>query len=96
LSWRHRSGFSARALYNFTGEYIDTFNANNPALNIYRHSFKTLNVGVSYQYKPSLGFSIDIANLFNEPQELYMGKKERLRDSITNFVTVAIGVNGRF
>ena len=96
LSWRHRSGFSARALYNFTGEYITSFNANNPALNIYRHSFKTLNLGVSYQYKPSLGFSIDVANALNEPQELYMGRKDRLRDSITNFVTVAIGVNGRF
>ena len=53
-------------------------------------------VGVGYQWKPSLGFSIDIANIFNEPQELYMGTKDRLRQNITNFVTVAIGVNGRF
>jgi len=67
-----------------------------PGLNIYRYSFKTLNVGVGYQWKPSLGFSIDIANIFNEPQELYMGTKDRLRQNITNFVTVAIGVNGRF
>ena len=97
LAWRHRSGFSARALYNVTGEHITTLsNVATPGLNIYRYSFKTLNLGVSYQYRPSLGFSIDVANALNEPQELYMGTKDRLRDSITNFVTVAIGVNGRF
>jgi TonB-dependent receptor len=97
LTWRHRSGFSARALYNFTGEYITTLsNVATPGLNIYRHSFKTLNLGVSYQWKPSLGFSIDVANALNEPQQLYMGTKDNLRQNITNFVTVAVGVNGRF
>ena len=95
LRWNYR-GFRAQLLYNFTGEYISTFNATNPALNIYRYSMKTLNVGVGYQWKPSLGFSVDIANVFNEPQQLYMGTKDRLRQNITNFVTVAIGMNGRF
>jgi iron complex outermembrane recepter protein len=95
LRWSYR-GLSARVLYNFTGEYISTFNATNPALNIYRYSMKTVNVGFGYQWRPSLGFTIDIANLFNEPQQLYMGTKDRLRQNITNFVTVAIGVNGRF
>ncbi len=97
LTWRHRSGFSARALYNFTGEHITSLSAvTTPGLNQYRHSFKTLNLGMSYQWKPTLGFSLDIANVLNEPQQLYMGTKDRLRQSITNFVTVAVGVNGRF
>jgi len=95
LRWNHR-GFSARLLYNFTGEYITSFNATNPGLSIYRYSMKTLNVGFGYQYKPGLGVTLDISNLFNEPQEFYMGNKDRFRQNITNFVTVAIGVNGRF
>jgi iron complex outermembrane recepter protein len=96
LRWNYRK-FRTQLLYNVTGEYITSLSAvATPGLNQYRHSFKTLNVGFGYQWKPSVGFSLDIANIFNEPQELYMGTKDRLRQSITNFVTVAIGVNGRF
>jgi outer membrane receptor protein involved in Fe transport len=83
-------------LYNFTGEYITSFNATNPALSIYRYSMKTVNLGFGYQYRPGLGVTVDIANLFNEPQQFYMGNKDRFRQNITNFVTVAIGLNGRF
>lgn len=46
LSWRYRN-FSTRLLYNFTGEYINSFNAN-PALRLYRESFKTVNLGLAY------------------------------------------------
>ena len=95
LRWNYR-GFSTRLLYNFSGEYTTSFNATNPGLSIYRYSMKTLNVGFGYQYKPGLGVTFDISNLFNEPQEYYMGTKDRFRQNITNFVTVAIGVNGRF
>ena len=94
LRWNYR-GFSTRLLYNFSGEHIRSFNATNPGLSIYRYSIKTLNVGFGYQYKPGLGVTVDISNLFNEPQEYYMGNKDRFRQNITNFVTVAIGVNGR-
>jgi hypothetical protein len=34
--------------------------------------------------------------VFNEPQQFYIGYKHRVRRSIVNFVTVAMGVNGRF
>ncbi len=95
LRWNYR-GFSARLLYNFTGEHTSSFNAANPGLSIYRYSMKTLNVGFGYQYRPGLGITLDISNLFNEPQEFYMGTKDRFRQNITNFVTVAIGLNGRF
>jgi TonB-dependent receptor len=95
LRWNYR-GFSARVLYNFTGEYITSFNAANPALSIYRFSMKTLNVGFGYQYTPQLGLTFDISNLLNEPQEFYMGTKDRYRQNVTNFVTIAIGLNGRF
>jgi TonB-dependent receptor len=95
LSWRHRS-FSTRVLYNFTGEHITSFDATNPARNLYRFSRKTVNVGVAYQWRPALGLSLDIANLFNEPQVLYRGFKNRMQDTIISFVTVTAGINGRF
>jgi TonB-dependent receptor len=95
LRWSYHK-FNARVLYNFTGEYITSFNATNPALSIYRYSMKTVNLGFGYQYRPGLGVTVDIANLFNEPQQFYMGNKDRFRQNITNFVTVAIGLNGRF
>ncbi|MFM1748342.1 MAG: hypothetical protein RLZZ188_2008 [Verrucomicrobiota bacterium] len=95
LSWRYRN-FNTRVLYNFTGEYIAGFNAANPALSTYRYSFPTVNWGMGYQLKPSLGFSVDVANVFNEPQQVYQGYKDRLRQSISNFITVTVGMNGRF
>ncbi len=95
LSWRHRK-FNARILYNFTGEYITSFNAASPGLRLYRESMKTVNVGVGYQYKPTVSFSLDVANLFNEPQVFYRGFKGRTQRTIVNFVTVTAGVNGRF
>lgn len=94
LSWRYRN-FSSRILYNFTGEYITSFNAN-PALRQYRESFKTTNVGVAYQVRPSLAFTVDVSNIFNEPQVLYRGYKGRTSQITYNFVTITAGFNGRF
>ncbi len=94
LSWRYRK-FSTRLLYNFTGEYLTSFNAN-PALRQYRESFKTLNAGVAYQLRPDVGFTLDVTNLFNEPQVLYRGFKGRTNQITYNFVTITAGINGRF
>ncbi len=95
LSWRYKK-FNTRLLYNFTGEYITSFNATNPALHLYRESFKTLNAGISYQLRPSLGLSLDVANVLNEPQVFYRGFKGRTQRTIVNFVTITAGINGRF
>jgi iron complex outermembrane recepter protein len=99
LTWRHRR-FNTRVLYNFTGEHITTYsvtnNIPNPALHQYRYSNKTVNFGFGYQLRPAVSFSFDVANVFNEPQEFYIGHKGRHRRSIVNFVTVTAGVNGRF
>jgi outer membrane receptor protein involved in Fe transport len=85
LMWRHRK-FNTRLLYNFTGEHITTYSVINnipqPALHQYRFSMKTVNVGVGYQLKPAVTFSLDVANIFNEPQEFYIGHKGRHRRSI--------------
>ncbi len=95
LSWRYRK-FNTRVLYNFTGEYITSFNATSPGLNLYRASFKTTNVGVGYQLRPGISLSLDVANIFNEPQVFYRGNKDRTQRTIVNFVTVTAGINGRF
>ena len=95
LSWRYRK-FSTRLLYNFVGEYITSFSAATPGLNLYRLSNRTVNVGLSYQVRSSLGLSLDVANLFNEPQVFYRATKDRIQRTIVNFVTVTAGVNGRF
>lgn len=95
LSWRYR-GFSTRVLYNLTGDYITSYNAASPALNLYRQSVKTVNLGLAYQLRPAVTLSLDFANLFNEPLVLYRGFKDRTQRTILNFVTMTAGVNGRF
>ena len=68
----------------------------NPALRQYRESFKTLNVGVAYQMRPDVGFTLDVSNILNEPQVLYRGFKGRTSQTTYNFVTITAGINGRF
>jgi TonB-dependent receptor len=95
LSWRYR-GFSTRVLYNYTGDYISSYNATSAGANLYRYAFKTTNVGVAYQLRPSVTLTCDVANIFNAPQKLYQGVPGRTQDIIYNFVTVTCGVSGRF
>jgi TonB-dependent receptor len=95
LTWRYGK-FNTRVLYNFTGEHITAFNATNAALSQFRLSAKTLNLGFGYQARPALGFTLDVANALNEPQQFYIGYKDRMRRQIINFVTITAGVNGRF
>ena len=95
LSWRYRK-FSTRLLYNYTGEHVVTYNVASPALSQYRLSHKSVNLGLGYQVNPAVNLSLDVANLTNEPQVLYRAFKERTQRTIYNFVTVTVGVNGRF
>jgi TonB-dependent receptor len=95
LAWRYRK-FSARVLYNFTSDYITTYTAATPGRNLYLYAYKTFNVGVAYQYRPSLSFTIDIGNLTNEPQRFYRGNRDQMQNTIINGKTITFGVNGRF
>ena len=40
--------------------------------------------------------SVNASNILNEPQAWYVGYKDRMRRTTINFVTVTVGVNGRF
>lgn len=95
LSWRYR-GFSTRVLYNFTGEHITSYSATSPALNLYRLNRRTVNVGMAYQLRPSVSLTLDVSNLFNEPQVIYVGVRDRMQTTTFNFITITAGISGRF
>jgi iron complex outermembrane receptor protein len=95
LSWRHKK-FSTRVLYNYVGDYITAFTAGTPARNNYRYSYETVTAGIAYQYRPALQFTIDVANVFNEPQRQYRGIPSQMANTIINGTSITFGVNGRF
>jgi TonB-dependent receptor len=95
LSWRHR-GLSARVTANRTGEFISSFTANNVGRNLYVHARTIVNAGVSYQFRPRLNVSIDVGNLFNEPQAFYRGIPDQMQSTIIPGTTITFGVSGRF
>ncbi|MEY4090361.1 MAG: hypothetical protein RJB55_2632 [Verrucomicrobiota bacterium] len=95
LSWRYRR-FSTRLLYNFTGAHITSYSATGPALNVYRYDRDTVSWGMAYQLRPEVSFTLDVANLFNEPQRFYVGNASRMQSTIINFITITGGISGRF
>jgi TonB-dependent receptor len=95
LSWRHRK-LSARVLYNYVGSYITSFNAATPGYNAYRYRYETVTVGMAWQHRPSLQFTVDVANLFNEPIRNYRGFADRMSNTIINGTSITFGINGRF
>ncbi len=94
LSWRYRK-FSARVLYNFTGDYITNYTAASVGRNRYRYGYDSVNVGVAYQYRPSLSFTIDVANLTNAAQRFYRGIPDQMKTTIINGSTITFGANVR-
>ncbi len=95
LSWRHR-GFGARVVANYTGDYINAFTAGTPARNLYIRSRTIVNAGIAYQWRPTLSFSIDVANVFNEAQIFYRGIPDQMSEYRIPGTTVTFGVSGRF
>jgi hypothetical protein len=87
LSWIY-----TRVLYNFAGAHIASYNATSPALNLYRYERNTVNPGLAYQGRPSVSFSCDVANIFNEKQRIYQGFPGRTQDIVVNFVAITIGL----
>ena len=95
LAWRHRS-FGARVLVNYTGDYLQTYSATAAWRNLYRFKRTIVNLGLSYQIRPALSLTCDVANLFNQPQALYLGSKDRMQSTIINGTTITAGLSGRF
>ncbi len=95
LSWRHR-GFSTRVVATRTGEYLNAFTAAGSGRNQYTRERTVVNAGFAYQYRPWLTFSMDIGNLFNEPQVFYRGIADQISEVRIPGTTVTFGVSGRF
>lgn len=83
-------------LYNYQSAYLQDYSATDAARLRYRSARELINVGVSYRIHRNASLSVDVANIFNEPQEYYRGLADRLERSTTNGVAVVVGVRGRF
>lgn len=55
-----------------------------------------MNVGTAYQFRPWLTVSLDVGNLFNEPQVFYLGIADQVSEVRIPGTTVTVGVSGRF
>ena len=95
LSWRHR-GFSARVIWNRTGEFINAFTAAGSGRNQYTQRRTITNCGVAWQVRPALTFSVDVGNIFNTPQIFYRGIADQISEYRIPGVTVTFGMSGRF
>ncbi|MBI5768945.1 MAG: TonB-dependent receptor [Verrucomicrobia bacterium] len=95
LSWRHRR-FSARVIWNRTGEFINAFTAAGSGRNQYTQRRTVTNCGVAYQVRPWLSLSMDVSNLFDTPQIFYRGIADQVSEYRIPGTTVTFGVSGRF
>jgi outer membrane receptor protein involved in Fe transport len=55
-----------------------------------------INVGFSYQLRPSLTVTLDIDNLNNVPQKRYRGSADQVEYYNYPGTTITVGLNGRF
>jgi outer membrane receptor protein involved in Fe transport len=55
-----------------------------------------VNLGLAYQLRPTLNFTIDIDNLTNVPQRRYRGVPENMEYYNYPGTTLTFGINGRF
>jgi hypothetical protein len=83
-------------LANYNSSYISTFNATNAGANLYRFSRTSYDVGFAQKLSRGLSVTLDISNFTKEPQSFYQYSPDRFQDYIQNFVTVTVGVSGRF
>jgi outer membrane receptor protein involved in Fe transport len=95
VAWRHRS-LSLRVAVNYIGTHITNFSAATPHRNLYRFTRKITNAGLAWHYRPSLTFTLDVSNLFNEPEAFYRGSRDRLQSSNIAGSAITVGANGRF
>jgi TonB-dependent receptor len=95
LTWRPGK-FGTRIIYSRVGEYIRNYTAVGSGANQFTRERNTVNAGIAYQWRPALSFSIDVQNLFNEPQVWYRGIADNISQVYIPGPTVTFGVSGRF
>lgn len=94
LNYRYR-GFGLRVLYSYMAETLWDYATDASRLR-YRDARELVNLGVTYQLTRRVSFSVDLTNVFNEPQDYYRARPERLERSTFNGTTMTFGLSGRF
>jgi iron complex outermembrane receptor protein len=92
--WKNR-GLAARIFVSRIGEFLDSYSADASRLQ-YKKSRTTVNVSLSYQWKPWLEFSADLMNAFNEPHVFFRAAPDRISAYSRNGTTMTFSVSGRF
>ena len=95
LSWRY-GGFSTRVLMNYASTFLTSYTATSLGRNLYRMERNLINLGFSYQVRPSVNLTLDIDNLTNVPQKRYRGIPDQVEYFNYPGTTITVGVNGRF
>ena len=95
LSWRYRR-FSTRVLLNYASTFLTSYGGASPWRNLYRVERNLVNLGFSYQVRPTLNLTLDIDNLTNVPQKRYRGIPDQVEYYNYPGTTITVGINGRF
>ncbi|MEO5961036.1 MAG: TonB-dependent receptor, partial [Opitutaceae bacterium] len=96
LTWNYRK-IGASILYNYTALNIrNNYNFGAPSRNSYFMPRETVNVGASYQLRPNLKLSFDVANIFNEPQKIYRGIPDQIQQVRIQPPKITMTVSGQF
>ena len=95
LSWRHRN-LGTRININRTGEFINAYTAPGSGRNQYTLERTVVNVGAAYRLRPTLSFTADVGNIFNEAQVFYRGIADNISEYRIPGVTLTVGVSGQF
>ena len=77
-------------------KFINAFTATGSGRNQYTLQRTVVNIGAAYQFRPTLSFSVDVGNVFNEAQVFYRGIADNISEYRIPGVTVTVGVSGRF
>ncbi len=93
----NRGRLRSRAMVNYVGEHLFTFNAN-PSRLRYKEARTTVNLSLGWQFTRALSVYCDTSNIFDEPQRYYigLGKKDRLQSFVDNAPVINFGVSGSF
>ena len=94
LFWRHR-GVGSRLFVSRISDFLDAYSSDASRLS-YKKARTTVNVSLSYQWRPWLEFSADLMNAFNEPHTFYRARPDRISYHSLNGTTLTFGVSGRF
>lgn len=87
--------FGARVMYNYVSATLWDYSADASRLR-YRDERELVNLSTTYQLRRGLTLSLDLANVFNAPQDFYRYAANRLERSTFNGTSVTVGVSGRF